>query len=430
MSFKYLDPRLRQKNITPLSFITWLYQFAVPGDGGSQIEAKLNKTETVHYFCEAKTTDFFTLWIAISDLVPYAVDCFTDNMRLVYDNVTRKTSNSPGVDIRIPGFGTTDTIEYLDPSHYGVTGYFNILVEGLLKMGYNRSFTLLGAPYDFRKSPLELGDFLTNLTQLIEGSYRHSNGVPSVIVCHSMGCPLMLYLLTKHPQEWKDKYIKSMITLAAPWGGAVKAMKAFASGDNLGVIVIPELKVRKDERTFPSMAFLLPRPSFWDENETIIRHVGGKNYSISNFKEFFHDLDFDVGYEMWLDTKDLMSDLPAPNVEVHCLYGSGINTMEYLEYKEKDFPDHGAKIRFGEGDGTVNLRSLEGCLRWIDKQKQPVHHHNFKGVDHMSIMADMKVLDYIKKIVHPGTNQSHYLRFMTANRVVSSTTRKSKRVSD
>lgn len=271
---------------------------------------------------------------------------------------------------------------------------------------------------------VELGDFLTNLTHLIENSYRVNNGTPSVIVCHSMGCPLVLYLLTKQPQEWKDKYIKSMIALAAPWGGAVKAMKAFASGDNLGVIMIPELKVRKDERTFPSMAFLLPRSTFWDENEIIIRHVGSKNYSISNLKEFFHDLDFDTGYEMWLDTKDVLSDLPAPNVEVHCIYGSGINTMEYLEYKEKDFPDHGARVRFGDGDGTVNLRSLEGCLRWVDKQKQPVHHTNFKGVDHMSIMADMKVLDYIKKIVHPGSNISHPTTFVPNNRIASSTTKK------
>lgn len=77
-------------------------------------------------------------------------------MRLVYDNVTRKTSNSPGVEIRIPGFGTTETIEYLDPSRYGVTGYFNILVEALLKMGYNRNLSLSGAPYDFRKSPRKL----------------------------------------------------------------------------------------------------------------------------------------------------------------------------------------------------------------------------------------------------------------------------------
>ncbi len=88
----------------------------VPGDGGSQIEAKLNKTDSVHYICEKKTADFFDLWLNLQLLVPLVLDCWVDNMRLVYDNVTRTTSNSPGVETRIPGFGMTDSVEFLDPS--------------------------------------------------------------------------------------------------------------------------------------------------------------------------------------------------------------------------------------------------------------------------------------------------------------------------
>lgn len=125
----------------------------VPGDGGSQLEAKLDKPEVVHYFCSSKTNDYFTLWINLEEIVPYAIDCFADNMRLVYNNITRKTSNSPGVDIRVPDFGSTQSVEFLDPSRYSLTGYFNILVEGLLKLGYIRNETIRGAPYDFRKSP-------------------------------------------------------------------------------------------------------------------------------------------------------------------------------------------------------------------------------------------------------------------------------------
>lgn len=257
----------------------------------------------------------------------------------------------------------------------------------------------------------ELTDYLDNFTKLVEETYRNANDTRVVIVCHSMGCSLMLHYLSQQKQSWKDKYLKSMVTLAAPWGGAVKAMKAFASGDNIGVIVIPQLKIRQDERTYPSMAFLLPRPSFWPENETIIRQ-GDKNYSTGDYKDFFRDLDYDTGYEMWLDTKDLIKDLPAPGIEIHCLYGHGINTMEFLEYKSGKFPDHNPKIRFGEGDGTVNLRSLEGCLRWKNDKKTTLFSKGFKGIDHMSIMSQISVIEYVKNIVAPNTTLKLPLEYL------------------
>ena len=41
--------------------------------------------------------------------------------RLEYDNVTRTTNNSPGVDIKIPGFGETATVEWLDHSEISLS---------------------------------------------------------------------------------------------------------------------------------------------------------------------------------------------------------------------------------------------------------------------------------------------------------------------
>lgn len=77
--------------------------YSVPGDGGSQVDAKLNKPSTVHLFCTKQTKDYFNIWLNLELLAPLIIDCWTDNAKLHYNNVTRKTYNSPGVELRIPG---------------------------------------------------------------------------------------------------------------------------------------------------------------------------------------------------------------------------------------------------------------------------------------------------------------------------------------
>lgn len=76
-------------------------------------------------------------------------------MRLVYNSTTRTTHNSPGVKIRVPGFGNTETVEWLDPSHRYPTGYFYNIVQAMVTsdLAYERGVTVKGAPFDFRRAP-------------------------------------------------------------------------------------------------------------------------------------------------------------------------------------------------------------------------------------------------------------------------------------
>jgi len=46
----------------------------VPGDGGSQVEAKLNKTQRVHFIC-SYTSDWFDLWLNLEQMVPEVFSC-------------------------------------------------------------------------------------------------------------------------------------------------------------------------------------------------------------------------------------------------------------------------------------------------------------------------------------------------------------------
>lgn len=53
----------------------------------------------------------------------------------------------------------------------------------------------------------------------------------------------------------------------------------------------------------------------------------------------------------------------------------------------------------GDGDGTVNRRSLEACKLWSGKQKQKVFPVPLPNIDHMMILADSQVIKYIVDVL-------------------------------
>ena len=103
----------------------------VPGDGGSQIEARLNKTSG-HWWC-SKNTDWYDLWLNINQMLQPEVQCWSDNVALQYHPATHTTSDAPGVETRIPGFGTTSlSVEWIDKSMRSFSTYFAAIVEKIL----------------------------------------------------------------------------------------------------------------------------------------------------------------------------------------------------------------------------------------------------------------------------------------------------------
>lgn len=67
--------------------------------------------------------------------------------------------------------------------------------------------------------------------------------------------PFALYWLQSKTPEFKAKYIRSMVNIAAPWGGAIKALRLMTSGDNIDVIPSFSLIFLIDHSIFRSMLF-------------------------------------------------------------------------------------------------------------------------------------------------------------------------------
>jgi len=396
----------------------------VPGDGGSQIEARLNRSSTGHWWC-SKSSDWYDLWLNINEMLTFMVDCWKENVALEYDPDTRTTSNIPGVETRIPGFGnTTSTVEWIDKSMRGFSVYFALVVSKLVAQGYERGVNIHGAPYDFRRAANEHKEYFVNLKALIEDTYEKNGNTPVLLVTHSMGSIMSLYFLHQQTQAWKDKHVRSLVSIAGVWGGTARAVKVFAVGDNLDSWFLNEKNLLW-ERTNPSLAWLMPSADFWPDDEVLVE-TASKNFTRTNLAKFFEALEEPNMSMMVEDTKDLIAGLPAPGVEVFCTHGSKVDTTERLIYPPGSFPmdnvleeetlvqnvtgEENLKTGWwpwpsdptlvqGDGDGTVNIRSLKGCLRWTDQQNAPVHHHVFEGVNHLDMLRTEEPTTAIANIV-------------------------------
>jgi len=373
----------------------------IPGDGGSRIEARLNKTWVPHYFCYKKA-DWFELWLNVHYLAPEAIDCWADNMRLRYDNKSRTTHDNEGVEIRVPGWGKPKYVEYLDSAEDTTGLYFGKIADKLVKTGYVRGRNLFGAPYDFRKAANELNPFFSNLTTLAEFAYKSNGNTPVVILTHSMGSVAAHYWLThKVDQAWKDKHIRALVSLAGPWAGTVRSLKVFAFGDDLGSFWVNTKSLGTQERSNPSLMWLMPSPLLWPAASDVLLQAADVNITTANMKDFFYTFGRPDGWEMYKDIKDLSVKMEAPNVDVFCLHGSGVPTTDKIVYTSNFTANAKAKLMKGEGDGTVNMRSLSACTKWETEMsgRHKFQHHVFNNTEHLQILRDEAPSEYVKDLI-------------------------------
>ena len=170
-------------------------------------------------------------------------------------------------------------------------------------------------------------------------------------------------------------------------------------GFNLHDFLIKPLIARPMERSFPGTMWLIPDDSFWKPTEILVA-TPQRNYTVKDYKQLFSDLNFTEGINMRQDVEPLIKGLKPPGVEVHCIHGDNVPTMDSFTYRKGQFPDSQPTINRGKnGDGTVNARSLEGCLKW-KKQKQPFYFKKFNKVSHLGILEDDGAIKYIKKVLY------------------------------
>jgi len=397
----------------------------VPGTASSTLEARLTHKPTVpHFYCKRDTANqWFTLWLSISDLLPGKIDCWADNIRLLRnlvvqdtDNVTVRFRNNTGVDVKvnptglagIERFAFKEMIDYLLQNTHGY---------------YQRDITLTAIPYDFRMGPSNHLTLAHEIIQTVEELYGNSNQTKVTLISHSMGCAWILHVLQKKvSNEWKAKYLKQWIALAPAWGGTVEAVLQLVSGDALSIPLVNGRTVRQEQSSYESTVWLLPDEMLYGTNNGsnnkpfLINDKSGKSYSTNNYLEFFNDLCIDLhkDYKETIDEcvklygatvqqlKNQGYDITQPpNVNVTVFYGHGIQTAEQYVYKKSSDWSHDdpSTIVWGDGDGTVNWKSLVAGLGWREKQILPVTYVNVGEVKHTDVLKVPLVLSSVLEML-------------------------------
>ncbi|KAK1393506.1 Lecithin-cholesterol acyltransferase-like 1 [Heracleum sosnowskyi] len=384
----------------------------VPGNGGNQLEARFTSDyKATSLFCTRwnpvvkKQGGWFRLWFELNVLLAPFTQCFAERMTLYYDPEVDDYCNAPGIETRVPDFGSTESLLYLDPNLKHISSYMAPLVESLEDLGYAEGFTLFGAPYDFRYGlaaeghPSKVGSkFLDDLKNLIEQASITNSGKPVILVSHSLGGLFVLQLLNRNSLSWRQKHIKHFVALAAPWGGTVQEMLTFASGNSLGVPLVDPLLVRTEQRSSESNLWLMPSPNIYSRKPLVI--TPSAKYSAYDIAQFLVDIGFSEGVVPY-ETRilPLVNNMVAPEVDITCIFGSGVRTAETLFYGENGF-DKQPEILYGDGDGTVNMVSLMALeSEWAGKKNQSVKVIRIPDVSHTSILEEDVALDEIVKVI-------------------------------
>ena len=94
----------------------------IPGNGGNQLEAKLTSDyKPSSLYCNKwnpvrkDKEGWFRLWFDPSVLLAPFTKCFAERMTLYYHPDLDDFRNAPGVQTRVPHFGSTQSLLYLDP---------------------------------------------------------------------------------------------------------------------------------------------------------------------------------------------------------------------------------------------------------------------------------------------------------------------------
>uniref|UniRef100_T1L4I2 Uncharacterized protein n=1 Tax=Tetranychus urticae TaxID=32264 RepID=T1L4I2_TETUR len=161
-----------------------------------------------------------------------------------------------------------------------------------------------------------------------------TTGQKGVLVCHSYGCLNLAELIRRKNAAALDDKIATIITLGAPWGGLMNALRAILSGDNLKKPYFNYRIFNMIQRTHTSLYHLIQSNGTL-RFEDIVQLGDNMTRNRTN---------------VW-QAIDVFASLDK-NIYIHCNYGTDVPKLSKLQYY------HGGDGTVGHGSHTFQTVGL------------------------------------------------------------------------
>ncbi|ONM20979.1 Lecithin-cholesterol acyltransferase-like 1 [Zea mays] len=363
--------------------------FLVAGMSCSDLEARLTEEyrPSVPHCGAMKGKGWFGLWKNSSELLSRDyMQCFEEQMSLVYDPDINEYRNLAGVETRVPNFGSTRAFSYKNPLKSDWC--LGKLRAALEDMGYRDGDTMFGAPYDFRYAPPSPGQtsevysrYFKELMELVEAASERTRK-KAVILGHSFGGMVALEFVRNTPPAWRSEHIERLVLVAPTLpGGFLEPVRNFASGtDILYVPATTPLATRAMWRSFESAIVNFPSPAVFGRLQAPLVVTRERNYSAS--------------------AQDM--------VPMTYISGVGNRTPLRLVFWGDDFDAAPEAVAYGDGDGKIN--SISGLAFEKEMRRQPEQKKQFKSIkinkaQHSTIVTDDFALHRVIQEIVEANNQ-------------------------
>ena len=336
------------------------------------------------------------LWLDPYYFLPGKLDCLF-SLLTVYEDENGNATNLPNVSLHVHDFGGEESNRYV--AHLPKLGAqfvvsFAKAIDTFKKNGYTLKKDLYVIPYDWRLAPVFIDEVYQGIEDIVHRAYEENGQQKVTIFGFSMGGFVTQQFMSKHTQEWKDKYISQTVFLAPSFTGAIEMLYWVHLKR---IQILPKYStpaVNLMMQSWPCIFAHMPNPGVWD-NFTVIIGPDGEEYKSNDVRNIIETNSFiDKQFmRMYGKAEQIISEFPkSTGVPTTIVFNSGVTTVERLKFK--DWKKTPTTIN-GFGDGRIPSYGLQKvCDHWPDTRCIDLH-NGHESFSHQPMISNQHILDMI-----------------------------------